>query len=187
VNLYAYCNGDPVNRYDPSGTTDAGVLPAPNSLPWREMWETLKMAFSGFAANNAGINDLDGPFPYADVILVLVASGVGIAAAVKFAKSISIPSFKKVTIDMPHILGNHGPNSNKPGKDKFPKWTTSATIAKIIQEAYKSGERIKTQMDGSGDVRILLRGYSETLKGYVEIWVNTATKTIETAYPVNIK
>lgn len=45
------------------------------------------------------------------------------------------PSYKKVGIDMPHIISGHGPNGNRgPNKDRFPWWMTSSMIEKVVRQ-----------------------------------------------------
>ena len=53
---------------------------------------------------------------------------------------------------------------------------TKNQIEKAIKNAYKNGERIKTQGD-----RVKIQGISDGM--LIEMWVNTKTKIIETAYP----
>lgn len=57
-------------------------------------------------------------------------------------------------------------------KSTFSENMTKSQVEKAVRQAYRYGKRIKTQGD-----RVLVRGNN------VEIWVNTKTKTIETAYP----
>lgn len=46
-------------------------------------------------------------------------------------------------------------------------------VEKLVREAYRNSTKIKTQGE-----RVLLRGNN------LEMWLNTQTKTIETAYPI---
>ncbi len=46
-------------------------------------------------------------------------------------------------------------------------------VENLVREAYRNSKKIKTQGE-----RVLLRGNN------IEMWVNTKTKTIETAYPI---
>jgi hypothetical protein len=50
-------------------------------------------------------------------------------------------------------------------------------VEKTIREAYKNGSKVQTQGD-----RVLVRGEANGVT--VEMWVNTETKVIETAYPI---
>jgi hypothetical protein len=85
---------------------------------------------------------------------------------------------KKLTIDMGHIASGHMKGGSRVSaiKDLFPETWTKGQVEKAIKEAYESAKRIHTQGD-----RILVQG---TYQGKtIEMWINTVTKTIETAYP----
>jgi hypothetical protein len=93
-------------------------------------------------------------------------------------KPVSLPSMKKLTIDIGHLASGHmkGGSRVSPIKDLFPETWSKGQVEKAIKEAYKSAKRIHTQGD-----RILVQG---TYQGQtIEMWLNTVTKTIETAYP----
>jgi RHS repeat-associated protein len=104
------------------------------------------------------------------------ASRLGRCAAP--VKAVNLPSMKKVTIDMGHIASGHMKGGSRVSaiKDLFPETWTKNQVETAIKEAYKSAKRIHTQGD-----RILIQG---TFQGKtIEMWINTVTKTIETAYP----
>ena len=63
-------------------------------------------------------------------------------------------------------------------KDLFPEGMTKAQVEKVVRSAYKNvSEKVSSQGD-----RVLVRGTADSgLR--IEMWVNKATKTIETAYP----
>jgi len=90
------------------------------------------------------------------------------------AKPVNLPSSKKISIDMEHILSGHmeGGSRLNPGNRKtlFPKMSPDK-LRTLIMNAYKSSKKIKTQGE-----RVLLRGNN------TEMWLNTKTRTIETAY-----
>lgn len=93
-------------------------------------------------------------------------------------KAANLPSIKKLTIDMVHVASGHMKGGSRVSsiKDLFPATWTKAQVEKAIKESYKTAKRIKTQGD-----RILIQG---TFKDKtIEMWLNTVTKTIETAYP----
>ncbi len=104
----------------------------------------------------------------------------------KPTKPINLPSYKKVKIDIEHIIENHTANGNgykqsmqdgTKGKDKFPDYMTPSQIEKSVRNAYKNSTVQRVQGD-----RVVLRG--ATRDGTViEMWFNRVTKTIETAYP----
>lgn len=49
-------------------------------------------------------------------------------------------------------------------------------VEKAVRNAYKNGNKVETQGD-----RVKVIGKSESMT--IEMWVNTKTNTIETAYP----
>lgn len=69
-----------------------------------------------------------------------------------------------------------GGNRGGPNKDRFPEGLTAAAIEKIIREAYKYAEKVKTQGD-----RVFLRG--PWGNNTIEMWLNTVTNMIESAWP----
>ncbi len=91
-------------------------------------------------------------------------------------KPINLPSARTAKIDMEHILRNHtvtGKGAQQSAKkDTFPDWMGPKQIERSIRQEYRSARRVRTQGD-----RVLVRTRS------YEMWVNTKTKTIETAYP----
>jgi RHS repeat-associated protein len=98
------------------------------------------------------------------------------------SKPISLPGAKKTKIDMVHVLDRHtktGKTAQQSGKkDLFPENMSPRQIERAVKEAYGNGKRILTQGD-----RVLVQGRSGGKT--IEMWVNTKTKIIETAYPKN--
>ncbi|WP_083564012.1 EndoU domain-containing protein [Chryseobacterium carnipullorum] len=58
-------------------------------------------------------------------------------------------------------------------KTVFPDNLSEGQVENLVRSAYKNSKKVKKQGD-----RVLLRGND------IEMWVNTKTKTIETAYPI---
>lgn len=108
---------------------------------------------------------------------VLAAEEAGAArGAVK--KAVNLPGWKKVEIDMEHILERHIPGAPyAAGRTLFPEHMSESMIERAVRQAYRYGETVS----GQGE-RVMVRGTAAGLK--IEIWVNKTTKTIETAYPV---
>ncbi|RIE03934.1 polymorphic toxin-type HINT domain-containing protein [Cohnella faecalis] len=108
-------------------------------------------------------------------------SDLGIWVHNTACKPINLPSYKKVEIDMEHISSGHIANGSRAqqsgGKTIFPSYMNEAQVEKTVRAAYKNGSRLQTQGD-----RVLVRGEANGIT--VEMWVNTKTKTIETAYPI---
>jgi len=86
---------------------------------------------------------------------------------------------KPVNLPSDHIASGHmrGGSRVSPNKDLFPDTWSRSQVELAVKDAYKSAKRIRTQGD-----RVLVRGTSNGKT--IEMWINKATKTIETAYPV---
>jgi RHS repeat-associated protein len=106
--------------------------------------------------------------------------GVGKPAPGRSPKPVNLPGYKKVAIDMEEVMSGHvfGGSRVSPNKDLFPKGMTENQIERTIRAAYKNARLVRTQVDG---IRKLVRGDSNGLT--IDMWVNTATNQIETAYP----
>lgn len=103
------------------------------------------------------------------------AAGKGARAT----KAINLPAWKKVGIAMDHIASGHmrGGSRVSPLKDLFPETMGRTQVERAVRQAYRFGKKV----GGQGE-RALIRGRHEGLT--IEMWVNRATKTIESAYPV---
>lgn len=102
----------------------------------------------------------------------------GLVNSVRGIKAVNLPAWRRVGIDMGHVLERHtvgGPLSA--GRTTFPELMSERGIERAVREAYRYGQRV----GGEGD-RILMRGTSGNLT--VEMWLNRASGVIETAYPV---
>ncbi len=93
-------------------------------------------------------------------------------------KPINLPAWKDVFIDIGHITSGHvaGGARASAKKDKFPPGMTPQKIESVVRNAYKVCKKLQTQGE-----RVLVVGTADGLT--IEMWVNTTTKTIETAYP----
>ena len=188
TNMYAYCNNDPINFKDSTGYALEGVLQPGGQ--WKELWEAAKLAGGDFLNLNKEWALYDGPLPVGDILLIggtalsAIVGGVAIYQAASYLKSVNLPAYKKLTINWDEIISGHTPDGGRggPQKDRFPDWA-GPLIAKIIQEAYNNGDKIKSQTDSNDVTRVFIRGFSETLGGNVEMWVNITEKILETAWP----
>lgn len=98
--------------------------------------------------------------------------------AARAVKAVNLPAWKKVGIDMGHVLERHtAQGALAAGRTTFPELMNSKGIERAIREAYRYGEKIGSQGD-----RVLMQGSSGGMT--IEMWVNRATGMIETAYPV---
>jgi hypothetical protein len=102
----------------------------------------------------------------------------GNADASAKSKPINLPAWKDIIIDLAHITSGHvaGGSRASAQKDKFPPGMTPEKIESAVRNAYKVCKKLQTQGD-----RVLVVGTADGLT--IEMWVNTSTKTIETAYP----
>lgn len=94
-------------------------------------------------------------------------------------KPVNLPAWRKVFIDMDHIQSGHmsGGSRVSPQKTLFPDSMTNSQVESAIRQAYRFSSRVRTQ-----DERTLVRGSASGLT--IEMWVNRATGSIVTAYPV---
>ena len=103
INLFAYCDNNPVNRSDPSGNAWTDVVDF-----FKRAAEAIGNAFQSLSPAYAGAGGLalaDGPLPFGDIAgaigaaaLTIGAIGVGISQAAQ-APAISRPLSKKFDID----------------------------------------------------------------------------------------
>ena len=101
-----------------------------------------------------------------------------IAQAAKVTRAINLPGWKNLTVDMTHIAERHmtgGPFTQ--GRTIFANLNEQGVMA-AIKQAYGSATTVAVQGD-----RVLLSGTTKAGM-IVEMWLNKATKVIETAYPV---
>ena len=93
-------------------------------------------------------------------------------------KAVNLPAWKNVGIDTEHIMAGHtASGAMSAGRTLFPDYMSQRGIERAVRGAYQYGKRIETQGD-----RVLVRGQAEGLT--IDMWVNTVTEMIETAYPV---
>ena len=91
----------------------------------------------------------------------------------------NMPAWRKIAIDMKHIRDRHMPGGKDlaPGnkKDIF-LGMNEGQVERAVRNAYRQG----TVMYSQGD-RVFVRGPFGN--GNIEMWVNRATKEIESAWP----
>ena len=99
-------------------------------------------------------------------------------AIVNEVRAINLPGWQKVTVDMEHIAERHMTGGMvTEGRSVFVNLNQQGVMA-AVQQAYGSATKVAVQGD-----RVLLSGTTKTGMT-VEMWLNKATNTIETAYPV---
>ena len=173
-NLFEYCKNNAPNSIDTNGKDSVSLAKS-----WVETMSWLP--------------GVDGPLPIGEAIYFTVLGGliiepkveeainylINVYEAIQFKKkAVNLPSAEKISINLAHIMSGHSANGNRggPNKDRFPDGITGVTIERIIREAYKHAEKIETQGE-----RVFLRGpWGDNV---IEMWVNLATKTIESAWP----
>jgi len=92
----------------------------------------------------------------------------------------NLPAWKKIAIDMEHIASGHMAGGTRVSnlKTLFSNYMSEKQVEMAVRNAYKNvTDKLQTQGE-----RILLRGKTDSGL-IIEMWVNTSTKTIETAYP----
>jgi len=128
---------------------------------------------------------------------VAKAAGAGIVAGAKWVGDqassawnsltlFNLPSHKKVSIEMGHIMSGHSAGGNRgPNNDRFPVEMTAPMIEKAVREAYRFAEKIGSLQyswqNGVEQVRQLFQGpWGNRM---IQFYYNYTTKTIETAWP----
>ena len=103
--------------------------------------------------------------------------------ALAATKPVNLPSWKSIEIDMDHVESGHMGGGRAiqseaagAGKSQFPSSMSKEQVERAIREAYRNGSNAGRQ----GDV-VKVIGQGGGMQ--IEMWVNTATKTIESAYP----
>lgn len=93
----------------------------------------------------------------------------------------TLPAWRKVGIDVEHIMSGHTVGGSRVSnlKSLFPETFDAAQVEKTVRSAYKN---VHTKLVTQGD-RILVQGTAENGMN-LEMWLNKSTKTIETAYPI---
>ena len=188
LHLYLYCANDPVNYVDPSGHHPLAIaLGTAGEYLVKDLAVTIGreiITAAGKALVVTGIAGVvhQGYKKYLRVSAKKKTSkktktkGKNKSQSKRRPKSVSLPSYKKIKINMDHIIQEHTYNGLKPQKDKFPKYMTRKEIRDAVMDAYKHCKKMSKQ-----GVRRCLIGYSGNLR--IVIWFNILTKTIESAWP----
>lgn len=110
-------------------------------------------------------------------LAVVPEDGLEVGAA-RVLKPINLPAWRRISIDMAHIASGHmvGGSRLSSLKTLFSESMSVNQVENAVRQAYRYGERVATQGN-----RVLVRG--ESGGTWIEMWVNTDTRTIETAYP----
>ena len=97
------------------------------------------------------------------------------------SKPVNLPGWKDIAIDMDHIDSGHTAEGNRAiqsgQKDLFPSGWTREQREAAIREAYRNSSRA----GASQGERVFLEGQGGGLT--IQMWVNKATNTIESAWP----
>ena len=183
-NVYAYCLNNPVMYKDEVGSwpSFSSVMKAVSQAALIVAGAALVVAAApALVVVGVGATATGAALTVAGAALgtAFVATGCGIVYEASKRKPVNLPSAKKVTLDMDHIMSGHGSGGNRggPNKDRFPPWVTATIAEKIIRTAYKYGEKIASQGD-----RVFVRGPWGKDRT-IEMWVNVVKKVIETAWP----
>jgi Bacterial EndoU nuclease len=197
TNRYAYAGNDPVNKSDPNGHVSGcgyGCATSNNGpTDWDEVQSGLDLAgFAGPAGPFAdGLNTIisaargDWGGAVLNGIAIVPMAGDAIKGGRMVSNLANLPSWKKVSIDMDHVLDRHTltgatfQQSAKAGGNKslFPGDWSAKKIEKEIREAYRGASPVKTE---NGIVQ--LRGTLSNGQS-VTIYVEKKSKKITTAFP----
>ncbi|MBO0950618.1 DUF6443 domain-containing protein [Fibrella forsythiae] len=163
-------------------------------------WDSLDQLVNGNRAYNwAGMNYSVGADGYATGFQIPInGSPPDIGPAGKFSSAqklatlikrfrnpslkMTLPALKTVSINMEHIVDRHTRGGliakQRASTSLFPEYMTQKQIESAVRSAYKNvSGKISTQDD-----RVLLQGISD--QGLlIEMWLNKATRVIESAYP----
>lgn len=120
----------------------------------------------------------------------VVISGTALAAGkvlpicarvIRAAKPGNLPGWGNVCVDWEHIFDGHmvgGARAAGTKKTLFPDGWTQADVKRAVRDAYDHCELKRTQ----GPRKLLV---GRTCDGHeIEMWINTKSRAIETAYPV---
>jgi RHS repeat-associated protein len=187
MNLYAYVANDPVNGKDPTGQDTVTCVIIDDGEPKCEAQrdnndDTAYVALWVDSETNqqhsAGpiIESGDGKSRLEIISgikrnLGLSNFSLKISRQRRSASPVGLPGVRSVKVDVEHAA-RHRPNG-----DNWPPGMTNRQIERSIRQAYRNGKRVRTQGD-----RVKVRGKDNDGRT-VEMWVNTRTRTIETAYP----
>ena len=166
INTYTYVGNNPLNLTDPNGLCSEGEAWKSNG----QRGECVPEAEAGYLPGNAAEDFFENcPLPP-----IKGAAFAGILTN-KVIKAIYLPAWKKIAIDMEDIASGHIAGGSRVSslKTLFPENMSVDQVEAAIRDAYRYGNRVETQGD-----RVRIQGQG------IEMWVNTSTKTIETAYPM---
>jgi len=107
-------------------------------------------------------------------------AGYNLISRLLRVKSVSLPALKSLTVDMTHILSGHVKGGSRVStmKTLFDSNLSPKQIENMVKAAYKNAKKLKTQGN-----RVKVVGQSDN-GTVIEMWVNKATKVIESAYPI---
>jgi hypothetical protein len=117
-----------------------------------------------------------------DGVITVAAAMVPGGNATKKGLGAGFAAWKRVGIDMEHIVSGHTATGNRAiqsgGKSLFPSSWGERQIESAIRQAYRQGENI-----GSKGGRSVIQGEYQGVR--IEMLYNRQTRRIETAYPKN--
>lgn len=164
TNLYAYVRSNPGTGTDPHGLLSLTVDPN-----------------SPFGRRMAKMTPLERFLFPLDFVMPMSVGVKGAGTAARVCKPSNLPAWRRIGIDMIEIASGHtkdGYRAVQSGiKDLFPEGMSAEAIERAVREAYHYGQKL-----GSQGERVFVEGVTEAGMT-IQMWVNKATKMIETAWP----
>jgi hypothetical protein len=169
LNRYSYVLNNPMRWTDPTGHAPPSPCMANQSCWYNKVYDGIQQAVGEVAAD-------------------ILNFGIGLGQTIMFRGG-AARSF-----DWDHIMNNHsegGKVANERLKgtngqyDGIFRNMNEGQIKGAVKEAWANREKVQTQSDPvSGVVRELYRGTDTKSNLTIEMWYNTTTKVVETAYPI---
>jgi RHS repeat-associated protein len=110
--------------------------------------------------------------------LAILKGALGLVPGARVLKAVNLPAWRTVSINMAHVLERHTvEGALSAGRTTFPETMNARQIERAIRQAYRYGAKI-----GSQGEAVLMRGSYGGLT--IDMWLNRATRTIQTGFPV---
>ena len=194
-NMFAYCLNSPVVHADYTGNI-AGILVATLTLAASNpliavalVTGTAVLLKLAFEATARAVYEIGLAVEHLNDAVYSAKKANSRNKDNKKGKPVNVPSSRKITLDLPHILSGHGAGGNRggPNKDRFPSWMTSSIIERAVMEAYKNAEKVgPMQYSWNDGIECVRQAFIGNWNGMtIKFWLNITKKIIESAWPMN--